>query len=95
VRSYYDAIDFKEFEKTYSFINPESKLSVSQFMLQTSVQMESWIPMQTGCQSENNSTIWKWGNPIGQDKMDHPLEIIKSTDTKSLKLMENGLNLKK
>jgi hypothetical protein len=50
--------------------------------------------MQTGCQSENNSTIWKWGNPIGQDKMDHPLEIIKSTDT-VVKLMENGLNLKK
>jgi hypothetical protein len=37
MRSYYDAIDFKEFEKAYSFINPESKLSVSQFMLQTSV----------------------------------------------------------
>jgi hypothetical protein len=35
VRSY-DAIDFKKL-KTYSFINPESNLSVSQFMLETSV----------------------------------------------------------
>ncbi|SEF46121.1 hypothetical protein SAMN04488130_101172 [Flavobacterium urumqiense] len=37
VRSYYDAIDFKEFEKAYSFMNPQSKLSISQFMLETSV----------------------------------------------------------
>jgi hypothetical protein len=37
VKSYYDAIDFKEFEKAYSFMNPQSKLSISQFMLETSV----------------------------------------------------------
>jgi hypothetical protein len=37
IRSYYDAIDFKEFEKAYSYINPESNLSIAQFMLETSV----------------------------------------------------------
>lgn len=37
VKSYFDAIDFKEFEKAYSFINPQTKMSISQFMLETSV----------------------------------------------------------
>jgi len=37
VKSYFDAIDFKEFEKAYSFINPQNKMSISQFMLETSV----------------------------------------------------------
>jgi hypothetical protein len=37
IKSYYDAIDIKEFEKAYSFINPQSKLSISQFMLETSL----------------------------------------------------------
>ncbi|MFC5682499.1 hypothetical protein ACYE2N_11920 [Flavobacterium sp. MAHUQ-51] len=37
VKSYYDALDFKEFEKAHSFINPKSKLSIAQFMLETSV----------------------------------------------------------
>lgn len=37
IKSYFDAIDFKEFEKAYSFINPQHKMSISQFMLETSV----------------------------------------------------------
>jgi len=37
VKSYFDAIDFKEFEKAYSYINPQNKMSISQFMLETSV----------------------------------------------------------
>jgi hypothetical protein len=37
VKSYYDAIDFKEFEKAYSFINPANGISISQFMLETSL----------------------------------------------------------
>jgi hypothetical protein len=35
--------------KTYSFINPESNLSVSQFMLETSVADGILTPTQTGC----------------------------------------------
>jgi hypothetical protein len=37
VKSYYDALDFKFYEKAHSFIDPKSKLSISQFMLETSV----------------------------------------------------------
>jgi hypothetical protein len=35
VRSYYDALDFKYYEKAHSYIDPNSKLSISQFMLET------------------------------------------------------------
>lgn len=37
VKAYYDALDFKYYEKAHSYINPESHLSISQFMLETSV----------------------------------------------------------
>jgi hypothetical protein len=38
VKAYYDAIDFKEFEKAHSFLDPKGNKSVSQFMLETAVQ---------------------------------------------------------
>jgi len=37
VKAYYDAMDFKEFEKAYSYLNPESQKQLSQFMLEISV----------------------------------------------------------
>ncbi len=37
VKAYYDAIDFKEFERAHSYIDPESDKSLSQFMLEISV----------------------------------------------------------
>lgn len=37
ITAYYDAIDFKEFEKSYQLIDPKSNLSISQFMLEISV----------------------------------------------------------
>ncbi len=38
IKAYYDAIDFKEFEKAHSFLDPKSDKSLSQFMLETAVQ---------------------------------------------------------
>jgi hypothetical protein len=35
--AYYDALDFKEFEKAHKLINPQSNISISQYMLQISV----------------------------------------------------------
>jgi hypothetical protein len=35
--AYYDAIDFKEFEKGYQLIDPECNLPISQYMLEVSV----------------------------------------------------------
>lgn len=37
ILAYYDAIDFKEFEKSYQLLNPENKSSIAQFMLEISV----------------------------------------------------------
>ncbi|MFY9244082.1 MAG: hypothetical protein WAO74_13775 [Polaribacter sp.] len=37
VKSYYDAIDFKEYEKSYQLLDPSSNLTISQFMLEISV----------------------------------------------------------
>ncbi len=35
--AYYDALDFKEFEKAYNLIDPNSEVTIAQFMLETSV----------------------------------------------------------
>ena len=37
LKAYYDALDFKEFERAYSYIDPESGKSITQFMLEVSV----------------------------------------------------------
>ncbi len=37
VTAYYDAIDFKEFERAFSYLNPDDGVSLSQYMLEISV----------------------------------------------------------
>ncbi|NNF81206.1 MAG: hypothetical protein HKM99_00535 [Flavobacteriaceae bacterium] len=37
VMAYYDALDFKEFEKAHSLVNPNRNMSIDQFMLEISV----------------------------------------------------------
>jgi len=37
ILAYYDALDFKTFEKAFHLINPESKMSMAQYMLEVSV----------------------------------------------------------
>ena len=37
VRAYYDAIDFKEFERAHSYLDPEGGKTIAQFMLEVSV----------------------------------------------------------
>ena len=37
ILAYYDALDFKEFEKAHSLINPKSELTIAQYMLENSV----------------------------------------------------------
>ncbi|GAA3611995.1 hypothetical protein Q4Q39_04685 [Flavivirga amylovorans] len=37
IMAYYDALDFKAFEKAHSLINPESNLPIAQYMLEISV----------------------------------------------------------
>ncbi|WP_445382576.1 hypothetical protein [Robiginitalea sp. IMCC43444] len=37
VKAYYDALDYKEFEKAHAYLDPESSVSIAQFMLERSV----------------------------------------------------------
>jgi len=37
VKAYYDALDFKEYNKSYTYIDPESNLTQSQYLLEVSV----------------------------------------------------------
>ncbi|NHF58576.1 hypothetical protein FK220_004455 [Flavobacteriaceae bacterium TP-CH-4] len=37
VKAYYDALDFKEFERAHSYLDPQSGVDLSQYMLQVSV----------------------------------------------------------
>lgn len=37
IKAYYDAIDFKEFERAHSYLDPDSDKTLSQFMLEVSV----------------------------------------------------------
>ncbi|MBU2996682.1 hypothetical protein KO500_09555 [Cellulophaga baltica] len=37
VKAYYDAIDFKEFERAFSYIDPDSDATLAQYMLEVSV----------------------------------------------------------
>jgi hypothetical protein len=37
VKAYYDALDFKEFERAHSYLDPDEEVSLSQYMLEVSV----------------------------------------------------------
>ncbi|MFN7098911.1 MAG: hypothetical protein ACK4M4_00880 [Flavobacterium sp.] len=88
VKSYYDALDFKFYEKAHSFIDPESKLSISQFMLETSVAdgiLNSYakldaITIDVLSTSENRAKLvakTKWITPLEILHKDYFHEVIK------------------
>jgi hypothetical protein len=87
IMAYYDAIDFKEFEKSYNLINPESKKTIAQFMLEISVTdgvLNSYgkldaIQTEIIKQTENFATVKVYTNWIT------PLEKINKTVYKDLK----------
>ncbi|KJD33705.1 membrane protein [Tamlana sedimentorum] len=84
--TYYDALDFKEFEKAHSLINPNSNLPIAQYMLEISVTdglLSSYAKMDaisTEIKLHNDSTATAkvYTNWIT------PLEKIAKTDYKSL-----------
>lgn len=92
VKSYYDAIDFKEFEKAHSFINPESHLSIAQFMLETSVAdgvLNSYakldaIDITILKSSKNKATV------LAKTKWITPLEIIKKDYIHEVEKIDNN-----
>ena len=86
VTAYYDALDFNEFEKSYQFIDPEIKISLSQFMLEVSVTdglLSSYakldaISTETITETDSLVTLKVHTNWIT------PLEKISKTDYKTI-----------
>jgi hypothetical protein len=91
VKAYYDAIDFKEFEKAHSYLDPKGNKSLSQFMLETAVQdgiLNSYakmdaIDIQIVKQTKNSAKI------IAKTKWITPLEIIDKNYAHDV-IKENG-----
>lgn len=91
VFAYYNAIDFKKFEKAHSYLNPESEKSLAQFMLEVSVadgvlnsyaKLES-IAIETVHQSERFALVkarTKWVTPLEVVHKEYEHEIYKHKD---------------
>ena len=81
--AYYDALDFKEFEKAYSLIDPKTKIPIAQYMLEISVTdglLSSYAKMDAikpEITKHNDSTvsakvITQWITPLEKiEKIDY------------------------
>lgn len=84
--AYYDALDFKEFEKAHSLINPYSNIPIAQYMLEISVTdglLSSYAKMdaiETEISTLNDSTV----SAKITSQWITPLEKIEKVDYKSL-----------
>ncbi|NRR90109.1 hypothetical protein HSX10_00860 [Winogradskyella undariae] len=84
--AYYDALDFKEFEKAHSLIDPQSKLPIAQYMLEISVTdglLSSYAKMdaiETEITAYNDSTV----SAKVTSQWITPLEKIEKVDYKTL-----------
>lgn len=86
ILAYYDALDFKEFEKAHSLINPKSDLPIAQYMLEISVTdglLSSYakldaITTETISQTDSLASLKVFTDWIT------PLEKIKKTEYKNL-----------
>lgn len=84
--AYYDALDFKEFEKAHSLINPKSNIDIAQYMLEISVTdglLSSYAKMDA-----ITTEITKHNDSVASAKVTSqwitPLEKIEKVDYKSL-----------
>ncbi|MFT5078789.1 MAG: hypothetical protein ACI917_001306 [Patiriisocius sp.] len=92
VKAYYDALDIKNFEKAYSYINPQSRKSKSQYMLEVSVSdglLRSYAKLDaisTQVIQQNDSvsklkTTTKWVTPLAAFNKEETIEV-KKIDSK-------------
>lgn len=81
VKAYYDALDFKEYERAYSYLDPEAKKSISQFMLEVSVTdgiLSSYAKLDA-IQVDVTSQTEKEAKALAKTKWVSPLEKIDKT----------------
>ncbi len=88
VQSYYDAIDFKEFERAHSYLDPEAKKSLPQFLLETAVQdgiLNSYakldaVAIEEISKTENRARIkvkTRWVTPLEIIAKDYTHDLVK------------------
>ncbi|MFK7834092.1 MAG: hypothetical protein AB8B52_12535 [Winogradskyella sp.] len=86
ILAYYDALDFKEFEKAHSLINPKSDLPIAQYMLEISVT-DGLLSSYAKLDAITTETISKTDSLASLKVFTDwitPLEKIKKTDYKTL-----------
>lgn len=81
VSAYYDALDFKEFKRAHSYLNPKNNITIAQYMLEVSVSdgiLSSYakldaIKIEVVDKTDNSAKV------IAKTKWITPLEIIDKT----------------
>ncbi|SHJ62757.1 hypothetical protein [Aquimarina spongiae] len=88
IKAYYDALDFKEFKRAYSYVHPKSNKSLDQFMLEVSVtdgllssyakldELEVTITVQTDS-SAKAKVMGNWITPLEKIEKTFYHEILK------------------
>ncbi|PPK95033.1 hypothetical protein LY01_01786 [Nonlabens xylanidelens] len=87
VTAYYDALDFKEFERAHSYIDPSSEKEISQFMLEISVTdglLSSYAKMDSISVNVIDQTK-STATGVASISWITPLKEIKTRDTLSIK----------
>jgi len=88
VQSYYDALDFKEFQRAHSYLDPEAEVTIDQYMLEVSVTdgiLSSYAKLDSigidikditdlGAKAKVSTT---WITPLEKIKKDYFHELIK------------------
>ncbi|WP_299120299.1 hypothetical protein [uncultured Winogradskyella sp.] len=86
ILAYYDALDFKEFKKAHSLINPKSDLPLAQYMLEISVT-DGLLSSYAKLDAITTETISQTDSLASLKVFTHwitPLEKIKKTDYKTV-----------
>ena len=86
VMAYYDAMDFKEFERAHSYIDPQSGKSIAQFMLEISVSdglLSSYAKLDR-IDVELTAATDSTAHAVARMEWVTPLKIIETTDSLQL-----------
>ncbi|WP_299713583.1 hypothetical protein [uncultured Tenacibaculum sp.] len=88
VKAYFDALDFKRFQQAHSFVDPESKIELDQYMLEIAVNdglLSSYaklndIQVEIKDRTKNRAKALvhtKWITPLEKIDVEHFFEVIK------------------
>ena len=104
VKAYFDALDFKRFEQAHSFVDPESKIGLDQYMLEIAVNdglLSSYaklnaIDVTIKDKTKNQAKAYvktKWVTPLEKIDKKHTFEIIKRNGKWFLKIPKPNTDL--